>query len=143
MPATVGLVIADVVAALRRCGRFELVTAAPTDSSQTPLAAVLLEGTSLPACDDRPDAAWLRVELRVVVRAAGGDPAAAIVRAAELCDAAAAAIMADPYRGGLCRDLPCGRATEVGAAELSHTAPRPQAQMSMAIRCHAELEGQP
>jgi len=58
---------------------------------------------------------------------------------AALCDVASAALLADPYRGGRCRNLPVGRATEVGRWQLSRTVKRPNVEMSFDVRCHFEL----
>jgi len=144
MATAASAIMGGIVEAIRATGLFELVTEGAFDgSSAAPRAAVLYESQEPFPSDDSANARWLRLKTAVVVHVRDNVASAGAARAAELCDACAAAIMLDPYRGGLCKDLPIGMATEVGAAELTNGLRRPEIEMTFPIRCHFERQEEP
>lgn len=135
-----GDILQDLVATLRSTGAFAAVCLGEShQESAVPRACVVYEGQEWLPCDDEPAARWLRVRVRVTVHTRDENSGAATLRGAELCGAAAEALLVDPYRGGRCCDLPIGRATEIGQAEPRTGLKRPEVEMTFSVRCHAEI----
>ena len=63
-----------------------------------------------------------------------------VCRAIELSALASEAVLDDPYRGQRCCDLPIGRATEIGHSELVSGLKRPEVEITVAVRCHFEVQ---
>ena len=137
MASTASDILADLAETLRSSGIFAQVTVGQGGSSTAvPRASVLLEGAEDFTPDDAHDQRWVRLRSRVAIRTRNQDSAAGVARANDLCASAAAALMADPHRGGRCQVLPIGRATEVGRCDLSVSLHRPEVEMSFGVRNH-------
>lgn len=134
-------ILGDLVSALRACGQFAVVTLGDSADTAAPRAAVHHEGQDFFPADDRPAGRYLRLRCRVVIHTRCANAAEQAQRELDLAAAAADALLADPYRGGRCADLPIGKATEVGRVEPSGTARRPEVETAFAVRCHYELTG--
>jgi len=133
----------DLVAALRSAGQFTLVTLGQAPSSTAiPRANVQSEGLEQTPPDDNTGTLWNRLVCRLTIHARCDEPAGVESRLADLAQSAAQALMADPSRGGLCADLPIGRATEVGRWSQRPGVKRPEAELEATIRCHYETEAQ-
>jgi len=153
MSATVTAILNDIVSTLRSSGHFAAVCLGEGGSeSAVPRAAVVYEGqesvpgstaSSPPSGGDMPQGQWLRVRARVVIRTRSQDAASGVRRVLELAELAATAIMADPSRGGNCRDLPMGPATEIESRQLNESIRRPDVEASIAIRCHLDTAAIP
>jgi hypothetical protein len=140
--STAGDILVNLRDALRASGLFAEVSIGPAvDTGKFPRAELHLSAVKETVPDDNPAARWLmlRARLAITVRGAGAEQ----LRAWELAEAAGAALLADRFRGQRCRDLPTGRATELGVAELSPHAKPPLAEVSFEIRCNLELEANP
>lgn len=139
MSAT-GTVLQDLLQALRSTGAFALVSLAGAGpSTVVPRAVLAFDGEEVFPSDDGAANRWVRLRARLTVHVRCDDPGKALLRAADLCEQAAEALLADPRRAGHCRDLPVGRATEIGRSEMSFTTQRPEAEMAFAVRCHYEI----
>jgi hypothetical protein len=133
-----GEILQDLVAALRVCGHFAVVTLGDSADTAAPRAAVHHEGQDFFPADDRPSGRYVRLSCRVVLHTRCADAGEQARRELDLAALAAEAILADPYRGGRCADLPIGKATEVGRVEPSGAARRPEVETAFAVRCHYE-----
>lgn len=128
----------SIVQALRATGDFALVTAGERgDEAAVPRAHVLYQGRDEFAPDDAADTRWLRLRFRVRIHTLADD-AAGEARLSELAESAVAAIRNDAYRGGVCADLPLGRATEANRLEVLTQLRRPEAGIAFEVRCHVE-----
>lgn len=142
MSSTAGDILVDLRDVLRASGLFaEVSIGLAPDSARFPRAELHLSAVKETTPDDNPAARWLtlRTRLAITVRGAGAEH----LRAWELAELAQAALLADRFRSQRCRDLPTGRATELGVAELSPHAKPPLAEVSFEIRCNVELEANP
>jgi hypothetical protein len=133
-------ILDSIVQALRDAEAFRVVSLEDASITDAPRAVVAFDGYELLSPDDSADRSWGRLRASVSVYTLGVSPAATAARATELCQAAMAAIAADPFRGGLCCDLPVGKATELGRCQVIRTLKRPEAGMSFDLRCHFETE---
>lgn len=141
MASTATQIMNDLVAALRTGGQFTLVTLGQAQSAtEIPRANVQSEGIEQTPPDDSAGTLWNRLVCRLTIHARCDEPAGTESRLAELAQGAAGAIMSDPSRGGLCADLPIGRATEVGRWSHRPGVKRPEAEIEATIRCHYETE---
>jgi len=133
-------VLQDLLQTLRAGGAFALVSLGEAGSATAaPRATLAYEGEEAFPSDDGAASRWIRLRARVIVHTRSENAAQALLRASDLCQAAGQAILSDPYRGQRCRDLPIGRATEIGRSEMSSGAFRPEVEMSFAVRCHFEV----
>ncbi len=140
MPDSTSAILADLRDALKACGQFATVTLGDGDvGPAVPRATVSLAGVERFGPDDEPDGAWLRVIARVSLHTREPNGPAAQVRTGELLEAAVEAILADPTRGGRCRHLPIGAATEVVKIAPADVR-RPGAAAQFTVRCHARKE---
>lgn len=132
-------ILQDLLQALRRSGPFATVSLGGEDGqAAVPRASVEPVGQDVFGPDDSPDGRWVRLRARVVIRTRSQGPAEAVARIGDLCEAAVAAVLADPHRGGRCRDLPIGRATEVDRVEVRTPLRLPDVEGSFLVRCHLE-----
>ncbi|MFA6133385.1 MAG: hypothetical protein WC869_05135 [Phycisphaerae bacterium] len=131
-------ILGDIVSALRSSGQFSLVTLGPAREATTiPRAAVCLEGLDFFPADDERTAQWARLRVRVVLHTRSQSPTRSNEREIEICQAAATAILADPYRGGRCADLPIGRSSEAGRFDPAPATPKGnEVEASFTLRCH-------
>jgi hypothetical protein len=137
-------ILYDLVSSLRASELFALVTLGGCGSSGgVPRAAVLLEGQDFFQADDCPATLWVRLRVRIAIHLRSDDSAESIDRAGQLCASSVQALLSDPYRGQRCKDLPMGRATEIGRTELVPGLKRPEAEVTLTVRCHFEIQGQP
>ena len=134
-------ILQDLVSALRACGHFAVVTLGPSSDTAAPRAAVHYDGQDFFPADDQPAGRYVRLRARVIIHTRCSHPAEQAGRELDLAGLAGEALLADPYRGGRCRDLPIGRATEVGQAEPAGTVARPEMETLFAVRCHFEIPG--
>jgi hypothetical protein len=133
-------ILDSIVGALRDADVFKTVALEDDSAGDAPRAVVAFDGYELLSPDDAVDRQWGRLRATVAVYTLGTAPAETAARAAELCEAAMAAVAEDPFRGGLCGDLPVGKATEVGRCQVIRTLKRPEAGMVFDLRCHFETE---
>jgi hypothetical protein len=141
MSSTATAILQDMVATIGGTGVFALASLGERPGATVvPRAYVRLEGLDTFAPDDSPSTQWMRVRASVVVHTRGEDDAEAVARAADLCIVAGGALLADPFRGEKCRDLPVGRATEVSRHEIDASPRRPEIRASFSVRCHYEVQ---
>ncbi len=127
-------ILNNLVTALRSCGAFALVELGGSRSEATvPRAAVILERQDTTVPEDDQAVTWVRLQARVVIRTRSESASQAAGRITDLADAATAALLADPYRGERCHDLPIGRATEVSRAEMPRDERYPQRKTSLSV----------
>ena len=134
--STASNILNHIVATLRDACEFAEVSQAAPDATRTamPRADVIFDGLERRALDDAPDAAWrLAAVVRISVRNERNDDATR--RALDLADQAGRALPADRFRGGLCEDIPGGRATVVAEVSPAKTS-RPEAEVRLTVHCH-------
>lgn len=136
-------ILNDLADTLRRTGAFARVAfdEAPADTA-CPRAILRLEGIERFTPDDRPTGVWNRLRATATLHARLADAAEPTAGLARLADQAADALLDRPDRGGLCADLPIGRATEIPRIEARPLVARPYAQFVLTIRCHFEQSPQ-
>lgn len=141
MASAVTAILKDIVSTLADAGLFATVSLGKSASdSAVPRAHVIYEGHDTFPSDDSSSNLWGRVRARVTIRTRSDDLAGGVTRAADLCTSAAEALMGDPFRGQLCRDLPIGPATEIGQSEIASDVRRPEMEITFRVRCHFEQE---
>jgi len=141
MTQTASQILADMVLVLRETGAFALVTLGQSASAtETPRAAVICEGQDKLTPDDTSGNTWTRLRASIRIRTRSSDATEATNRILGLCEQAATALLDDPHRGGLCHDLPIGKATAIGQGQLDHDLRRPEAGATLDVRCHFETE---
>jgi len=141
MSATATQIIQDIVQTLRDSQLFAYV--APADApggTDLPRAKVEFDAQEHHVPDDAPAGRWVRLRARVTVQTRSDRTDRARARLVDLLNAAAEALLADPYRGGLCCDLPIGSATQIGRFTESPGIRRPELQGSFTVTCHFEQE---
>lgn len=144
-------ILRDLTAALRASGAWASVDLGGRRSENVvPRASVLFERRDSFASEDWPTSRWVRLQVRVVLRTRSESAAEGTARSTDLAAAARDALLADPYRGGRCHDLPIGRATEVQIVRqakeeryperaTSLNVRAPERELCLTIRCHYEL----
>ena len=134
-------IIEDIVEVLRATDKFRLVTVGDAGSeTDIPRASVIYEGQESFLSDDSSSVRWVRLCISVNIHTRSLETTEAVTRVDELCKDAINALEQDPYRGQRCWDLPIGRATEVSRNQLVRGIKRPEAEMTLEIRCHLEVE---
>jgi len=139
---TIHEILHDLGDSLRGTDAFASVTVGPDpDGARWPRAEVLFASADDRRPDDRSDGRWttLRATVRISVRSSR--PGDALGRALGLAGSAQEAILADRFRGQRCRDLPVGRATELGPVQTEPRLKPPHLAVSFEVRCHFETEG--
>lgn len=136
-------IVQDLVRCLRESGLFAEVTAGGCAlQTSLPRAELLGESQEFFRPDDSAGGQWIRLRVRLLVRTRCSRQADTRNRPAELMQAAIAAIMADPYRGGLCQDLPVGLASELervaAAADKAEKKEAVEGEMAAILRFHSE-----
>ena len=132
-------ILDDIRQTLQASGQFQSVSIGPDAiSGRLPRAELLLNSCAPGPADDRADATWWVLKADVVVHVQASGQGGALERALQLADAAQAALRVDGYRGGLCLDLPIGRATELGPVRPEPAVKSPYLALSFEIRCHFE-----
>jgi len=81
------------------------------------------------------------VQGRICIHVRAAKRADALARALELVASAQQAVLTDRFRSQHCQDLPCGRATQLGAVEIDPDVKRPHLAASFQVQCHFEEEG--
>ncbi|MBN1941814.1 MAG: hypothetical protein JW849_00810 [Phycisphaerae bacterium] len=144
-------ILNDLTAALRTSGAFAHVELGGRRAEAVvPRASVLFERSDTFPSEPWPTSRWVRLQARVLLRTRSESPAQGQGRLCDLAAAACDAILADPYRGGRCVDLPVGRATEVQIIrrprderypERATTLDvrSPEQELCLTVRCHYEL----
>lgn len=141
MASAPSLILQDIVSALRSSGEFQLVTLGRVDDeTRIPRAHVLCEGQDVFQSDDTPASQWARLRVRIVVRTRSASDGDGLSRAHDLCESARESLLSDVFRNQQCRDLPIGRATEIGSTEVVGGMKQPVAEMAFDVRCHFEIE---
>jgi hypothetical protein len=139
--STAAGILQDIVSALRDTGAFREVTLGPPgESSVVPRAHVAYESQDVFPSDDSASGLWGRLRVRVTIHTRSDGRAEGTARAADLAATAAQALLADPYRGQRCRDLPIGSATEIERSEITPGIRRPEVEAAVSVRCHFEEE---
>jgi hypothetical protein len=103
------------------------------DSHELPRVELGVAGLADAAADDQADtqAATLEVTLRLYLR----DGREALARALALAELARAALMTDPFRGGLARQTAAGPATQVGPSRVERSIDSPSLCLVLPVRC--------
>ena len=141
MPSTATAILQDIASTLAGAGLFAEVSLGKSEgSTAVPRVYVTYEGHDIFLSGDSAANLWVRLRARVGIRTRSDDFAEGIARAADLYTSAAEILMADPYRGQRCRDLPIGPATEIGQSEVTVGIRRPEVEMTFGLRCHFEQE---
>lgn len=141
MAAQAADILDDILAALRATNAFRLLTLGDSaPSSDVPRAWVCYLGQEFYPADDDATARWARLRASVNIRVRSTDVLQAITRANELANAATEALLDDPFRGGHCRHLPIGQATEVSCSGIPAGIRRPELEISLDVRCHFQLQ---
>lgn len=134
-------ILNDIVSTLQAAGAFNQVTLGESNSStEVPRASVVCDGLDALSPDDSAGGRWYRLRATIVIRTRSLDRSQAVARINTLAQAAIDALLADAHRGGLCQDLPVGPATEIGPARPTRGLKRPEAEITIDIRCHFEQE---
>ena len=134
-------ILHDVAERLRTSGLFaEVAVGSPAAASAVPRASVAYDGHDVFLSDDRANVLWVRLRARVVMHSRAARDDGRLALAADLASAVTNVLMADPWRGERCRDLPVGRATEVGRAEVASGGRGSEVEIALAVRCHYEIE---
>jgi len=141
--STEAAILTDLCETVRATGAFAAVTIGPdADSARWPRAEILFESLRRIPAEDRADAFWcaLTARVRISLRLASGsaDPQ----RALDLAETVGQALLVDRFRGQRCRDLPIGRATELGPTQLKTDLKQPYLAASFEVRCHFESQEQ-
>ena len=138
MSSRAGDILTDLRDTLRRTGAFAAVTIGPDgDASRWPRAEILLVGLTEMPSDDLPGARWAALKVKVCIRVRSS-PQEAVARGLELAAAAQEALLEDRFRSQLCRDLPVGLATELGAVKVAAKVKPAGAGLSFGVVCHFE-----
>ena len=145
MSSTVQAILEDLASALRdQATLAEVTVGSAPGSTAVPRAAVHADGLTLVSADDAPDVHWARLRVRIVLHTTGPEHALLASELEDLAEQARQAVLADPFRQGLCRHLPIGQATEVGEVEPQGAPRHPNGEITLALRCHFEIpEAQP
>lgn len=138
MPATASEILQDVLQTLRSTSQFAAVTLGAGPDLAVPRAWIEYQGQEVFRPDDSPTGRHMRIRAKIVIRTRTQSPAQSVARLGELCESAVSALLADPYRGRRCKDLPIGLATEIDRVEPDPTVASPEAQASFLLRCHME-----
>jgi hypothetical protein len=134
-------ILADLRDALRATGAFAAVTVGEAGgSARWPRAEIVFESLDDSPADDAASAAFRQLRASVRILARGSADGGALARCLTLAEAARAAVLADPHRGGRCRDLPIGRATEPGPVRLGPPVRGPHLAVRFEVRCHFQSE---
>lgn len=132
-------ILLDMLQALRSCAQFEDVTIGrPVASTALPRAALIFDSQETFAADDSATHNWARLQTRIVITARHESMTDLTGRGLQLVEAAASAILGDPYRGGLCQDLPIGKATQINRQECLKDA-GPHMEFALTVLCHFEV----
>jgi len=143
MASQAAAIVENIVAALRQSGRFNAVTHGQTPASNVvPRACVVFEGLDFLTADDSAQSPARRLRCRLSIHTRLADPSQRTARLTELCQAAVEALLADPFRGGLCRHLPAGGATELDHIQPVQHVRSPEAEATITLRCHFEAQEQ-
>lgn len=144
MPNLIEPILSDLASALRvGTGLAEVSVGASPSSVASPRAWLEADGLSWFAADDQPGLSWARLRVRLTLRTSGPDAAQVRAQLDELAAAATQAVLADPFRSGLCRHLPIGRATELMQADPQPSVRTPNGELTLSLRCHFELPENP
>jgi len=145
MPSQVAAILDNVVTVLRQSGRFNVVTLGQRPASNiVPRAYIVFEGLDCLTTDDSCQLLARRLRCRLCIHTRLADPSQRTARLTELCQAAVEALLADQFRGGLCRHLPGGAASELDHIQPVEHVRSPEAEATISLRCHfhAEEEGE-
>lgn len=144
MSSAVESILSDLAAAIRQqVALAEATVGACPTSTATPRASVESDGLTWTAADDAPGVQWGRLRVRITIRSSHPQRDPLRNELEDLTQQARQAVLADPFRGGLCRHLPIGRATEWMQVDPPSGPRHPNAEVAIALRCHFEWpEGQ-
>jgi hypothetical protein len=114
---------------------FECVSIGPGMSNRFPRAELAFKGVDPIDRDDSAALRRLRVGLTIYAHCPGME---AIGEVLGLAETARRSLSADPFRGGLCRHVSGGAATELGPVLLEAPCRPPLVALTTEIRCHFE-----
>ena len=137
MADTALAVMQNIVQTLAATGRFAQASLGGPATPAVPRAVVTMDKEELLPADDAA-ARWHRLSLSVTLHVRSAHRAEAVARAMELKSLACEALLAEPFRGGLCRHVPTGDATEIRGANLCDGMDRPELELVLYVRCHFE-----
>ncbi len=143
MSSPVNDILADIRQAIADTQAFAAVTlGADKDSAHWPRAEVMLTSTEAVPADDDPESHWFTLRANVFIHVRATHEGSAISRALDLAQTAQESLLADPYRGQRCRDLPIGRATEIGQTRPEPGFKSPYLAVAFDVRCRFESDGE-
>ena len=143
MASPLQAILTNLVETLRNTGKFRTVSLGETGTdTHVPRAWVTFEGEDEFPPDDCTNARWIRLRIRIFVHTRSTDQTDGLIRANELCEAAASALLSDPYRNQNTEDLPPGKATEIGRSEHVRNVRHPEVEIALDVRCHYPVEVQ-
>jgi hypothetical protein len=136
MASMVSRILTDLGDTIRASGLCRQVTMGGDGASSiVPRARVALVGVDYVPSDDDAFARWGRVRAEVHLRWRGSDAGAGQDTLVALAEGITTALMVDTYRGGLCCDVPLGRATEITQSQVGGGLRRPDMAIVLAVRC--------
>lgn len=142
MTSTAGEILTDIRDTISGTGAFAEVTlGSHKDSVSWPRAEVLWASLDQAQADDTPGSHWLTLEAKVCVYVHSTGERKALDRALDLAQTAQEALLADRFRGQRCRDLPVGKATELGLTKVERGTRSPYLSLVFEVACHFESEG--
>ncbi len=143
MASTVSNILTDLGDAIRESGLCRQVAmGVEASTSVVPRAHVMLTGVEYVTSDDAANQRWGRLRAQIHLRWRAADAGDGQLQLAALAGEVTDALLADAYRGGLCSDLPLGRATEVTQGQPSSRLRRPEMELVLDVRCHFAQEAQ-
>jgi hypothetical protein len=137
MPNTAGEILVDIRDTLRSAGLFSTVSiGADADAAAAPRAEIAFIGLDESLADDVPRGRQSKLRARVAIHAKPGSSGDVLDRLLDLAGQAGEALLTDRFRGNRCRDLPVGRATEIGRVSPEPGVKPPAQAVGFDVYCH-------
>lgn len=134
-------ILNNITQTLRSSNLLQSVTTGHRGSeTAVPRATVVCEREEALTPDDSASTQWGRLRIAVKIHTRCGTSSDAAERLADLVASVIETLLADPYRSGLCSDLPVGRATEIDGCRIATDLKRPEIEAAIDIRCHFEIQ---
>jgi hypothetical protein len=133
--------LTNILSVLRGVADLRAVSLAGEPTSRhVPRASVALLSRETFPPDDSATGVWHRTTLRIVIVNNAGRTDAGLARLSKLAETVVQALLCDPHRGGICSDLPIGRATEIECFETFGVDEPGRVAVTLIIRTHSESE---
>jgi hypothetical protein len=143
VPTKVGEILTDILDAIRNTEAFAAVTLGPdNDAARWPRAEVVPITIEHLQPEDAPEGQWCALSAQVYIHVRSTEKASGLERALSLAGTAQAAVLTDRFRTHRCRDLPIGKATELGPAKFKPEVRSPYLAVAFEVRCHFEFQGE-